>query len=117
MAAGTDIEFIAVPRADDVGLSFREHEAAAFAVRGNILLDARQDFSLTYRATHVRADISVSVELAFHMKDANLNAMDLDHSAAGIRKCGDRPKIDFTHDHLARYRTRRNHIDRSNRLS
>jgi hypothetical protein len=114
MAAGPNIEFVSVPGADDVGLRLREYEAAALAIGGNVLLDPRQDFALAYRATHVRAGVPIGGELPLDVKYADFDAIDLDHSAAGVRKGCNRSQIDFAHDDLAY--TRRNHIDRSNRL-
>src|ERR1700680_3080902 len=114
MAAGPDIEFVAVPRADDVGLRLREHEAAALAIGGDVLLDPRQGFALAYRAAHVGADVPIGGELPLDVKHADFDAIDLDHFAAGVRKGCNRSEFNFTHDDLVY--TRRNHIDRSNRL-
>src|ERR1700688_337690 len=84
MASGLDIELVAVPRADDVGLSLREYKAAALAIGGNVLFDPRQDFTLANRAAHVRANISVGAELPLDVKHANFDAVDLDNFAAGV---------------------------------
>jgi hypothetical protein len=114
MTAGPDIEFVAVPRADDVGLRFRKYEATALAIGGNVLLDSWQDFALAYRATHVWAGVPIGGELPLDVKHADFDAIDLDHFAAGVRKSCNRSQINFAHDDLAY--TRRNHIERSNRL-
>jgi len=86
MATGPDIEFVAMPWADNIGLSLREREAETFAISGNVLLNTRQDFALANRATHMRANVSVGAELPLNTKYPNFDAVDLDHFAARIRK-------------------------------
>lgn len=84
MAAGTDIELVAVPRANNIGLGLRENKTTALAVLGYVLLDTRQNLSLADRSTHVRANISVGAELPFDMEDADFGSIDLDYFAAGV---------------------------------
>jgi hypothetical protein len=90
MAAGPDIEFVAMPWADNIGLNLREHEAETLAIGCDVLLNTRQDFALANRAAHMRANISIGAELPFDVKHANFDTVDLDHFAAWIRKGGDR---------------------------
>jgi hypothetical protein len=86
MAAGLDIEFVAMPWADNIGLGLREHETETFAVGGDVLFNTRQDFALANRAAHMRANVPIGAELPLDAKHANFDAIDLDHLAARVRK-------------------------------
>jgi len=86
MAAGLDIEFVAMPWTDNIGLSLREHEPETLAIGGDVLFNTRQDFALANRAAHMRANVPIGAELPLDAKYANFDAVDLDHLSARVRK-------------------------------
>ena len=75
VAAGLDVEFPAVPRADDVAL-LGETQAAAGLVRRKLLLDARDHLALTDRTAVVRAMILVGDEAVALAKNSELESVD-----------------------------------------
>ena len=75
MAAGGEIEFIAVQRANDVAL-LAEPQAGAFLVRRDHFLDLVENLALTDRPTGMRAQVLVGEHLAAGAKDADLELLD-----------------------------------------
>src|SRR5262245_21045235 len=97
MLAGADVELVGVPRAHRVELRLRESEALAGAVGGDHLVDLGDDPALAHRPAHVRAQVLVGEEVAAELVHSDLDAVDLDHLAAGILELRSRPDIAVAH--------------------
>src|SRR5262249_56565241 len=78
VAAGFDVEFPAVPGADDVAL-LGETQAAAGLVRCKLLLDARDHLALTDRTAVVGAMILVGDQPVAFAKNSQLEGIDPQH--------------------------------------
>src|SRR5262245_32249465 len=85
VAAGFDVEFPAVPGADDV-LALGEAQPAAGLVGTQFLLDARDDLALADRSAVVWAVILVGEQAVALPKDAELEAVDPQHAVAALRE-------------------------------
>src|ERR1700759_4478743 len=97
MRAGADVEFEAVPGADDVRLRLGERHALAGLVLGDDLLDLGDHLALTDRSAHVRTQVEIGVELAVELENPDLEVAEADDLAAGIRKLRRGADIDLTH--------------------
>src|SRR4029077_7013985 len=75
MAAGGEIEFIAVPRANDMAL-LAELQAGAFLVRRDHFLDLVENLALTHRPAGMRAHVLVGEHFAAGAKDADLELVE-----------------------------------------
>src|ERR1700759_5655163 len=117
MRAGADVEFEAVPGADDVRLRLGERHALAGLVLGDDLLDLGDHLALTDRSAHVWAQVEIGVELAVELEHPDLEVAEADDFAAGIRKLRRGADIHLTHALPSTHRfSRLNHIDTSERL-
>src|SRR6516162_91325 len=96
VAAGLDVEFPAVPGADDVAL-LGETQAAAGLVRCKLLLDARDHLALTHRTAVVRAMILVGYQPVAFPKNSKLEGIDTQHAVAAIREFVERAHHDLVH--------------------
>src|SRR5882724_5589400 len=97
MNAGADVELEAVPRADHVHLRLRERHALAGAVVGDDLLDLGDHLALAGWAAHVRTMIEIGVKLAADLEHRDLEALEADELAAGIRELRRRTDVYLTH--------------------
>jgi hypothetical protein len=83
MAAGRKIEFIAVPRADDVAL-FAEAQAGAFLFRCYYFLDLVENLALADRAAGMRTDILIGEHVAAGAKDPDLDVVEGEYPVIAI---------------------------------
>src|SRR5271154_5890067 len=72
MAAGREIEFVAVPRADDVAL-LAEAQPGALLVGGDDFLDLMENLALADRAAGMRTDILISQHFAAGPENADFD--------------------------------------------
>src|SRR3984957_12818136 len=96
VAAGGEVEFVAVPRADDVALLAKAQPRALLVGRDDFL-DLMEDLALANRAAGVRADVFVGQHLAAGAEDADF---ELFHGKDPIVAIGDVSQLgyrDFVH--------------------
>src|SRR5262249_24458807 len=72
MAAGGEIEFIAVPWADDLAL-FAKAQPGAFLIRGDHLLDLVKNLALADRTSGMRTDILIGKHFAAGAKNPDFD--------------------------------------------
>src|SRR5262249_9904977 len=102
VAAGFDVEFPAVPGADDVAL-LGETQGAAGLVRRKLLLDARNHLALTDRTAIVRTMILVRHKAVAFPENSKLERIDPQHAVAALRKLAELAHHDLVHSlHLRR---------------
>src|ERR1700722_18123233 len=86
MRTSTDVEFKAVPWAYDMHLGFGERHALAGAIVGDDLFHLGDHLALTGRPTHVRTMVEIGEELAAEFEHRDLEALEANDLAAGIRE-------------------------------
>src|SRR5262249_36540609 len=96
VAAGFDVEFPAVPGADDV-LLLGEAQAAAGLVRRQIFLDARDHLALADRAAVMGTIIFVREQPVALPENSELEALDPQHPVAAVGKVGQRADHNLAH--------------------
>src|SRR5215471_14594880 len=96
VAAGFDVEFPAVPGADDVAL-LGETQAAAGLVRRQLFLDARDHLALTDRTAVVRAMILVGHQTVAFPKNSKLERVDPQHAITALRELAELAHHDLVH--------------------
>src|SRR5580704_8733742 len=96
VAAGGEVEFVAVPGADDVAL-FAEAQPRALLVRRDDFLDLMEDLALAHRAARMGTDVFVGQHLAAGAEDADF---ELFHGKDAVVAIGDVSELaycDFVH--------------------
>src|SRR5262249_44269439 len=96
VAAGLDVEFPAMPRADDVTF-FGETQPAAPLIRRELFLDPRDHLALTDRAAVVRAIVLVGDKAVAFAKDSELEAVDPQHAVATLGELTELAHHDLIH--------------------
>src|SRR5262245_56689578 len=96
VAAGFDVEFPAVPGADDV-LALGETQPAAALVGSQFLLDTRDDLALADRAAVVRAVILIGEQAVALAKDAELEVVHAQHAVTALRELAELAHHDLVH--------------------
>src|SRR5262245_17653227 len=96
VAAGLDVEFPAMPRADDVTF-FGETQPAAPLIRRELFLDPRDHLALTDRPAVVRAIVLVGDKAVAFAKDSELEAVDPQHAVATLRELTELAHHDLMH--------------------
>src|SRR5262249_30329725 len=96
MAAGLDVEFPAVPRADDVVLLGGTQPAAGL-VRRKLFLDARDHLALTDRTAVMGARILVGDEAVALPKNSDLERVHPQHAVAPFRELAELAHHDLVH--------------------
>src|ERR1700720_3677021 len=99
MAAGGEIEFIAMPRANNVTL-LAEPQAGTFLVRRDHFLDVVEDLALTDRPAGVRANVLIGKHLTASAKDADLELVDSEDSVIAIGDVSQFANFHFLHPNL-----------------
>src|SRR5579863_4555371 len=105
MAAGGEIVFVTMPRADDVA-RFAEAQPGAFLVGGDDFLDLVEDLALADRAAGMRAGILVGQHLAAGAEDADFEFVDGEDPIVAVRNVGELADRDFIHRTLHYFTTR-----------
>src|SRR4029077_14188869 len=96
VATGLDVEFPAVPGADDVALVGKP-QAAAGLVGPQLLLDARDQLAPAHRTAVVRTIILVGDDAVALPEDAELEGVDPQHPVAAFRELAELTHHDFVH--------------------
>src|SRR5262245_33848637 len=96
VTAGFDVEFPAVPGADDVAL-LGETQAAAGLVRRKLLLDARDHLALTDRTAVVRAKILVGHHSVACPQKPKLRRPGPQHAVAALRELAELAHHELVH--------------------
>src|SRR5271169_3987266 len=102
MAAGRQIEFVAVPRADDVAL-LAEAQPRALLVGRDDFLDLMENLALANRAAGMRANIFISQDLAAGTENADFESFQGENPVIPIGYIGqlsDRDLIHSAHLHI-----------------
>src|ERR1051326_2302169 len=84
MTAGGEIEFVAVPWADDVA-RFAEAQAGALLVGCDHFLDLVKDLALADRAAGMRADVLVGQDLAAGAEEADFESFAREYAIIAVR--------------------------------
>ncbi len=100
MAAGGEIEFIAVPGTDDVAL-LAEAESRALLVGGDDFLDLVKDLALTHRTAGMRADVLVGQHLAAGAENADFEVFQGENPIVPIGNVGQFADHDFVRRHIS----------------
>src|SRR6516225_7582254 len=118
VGAGSDIELVSMPGADDMHPRLGERHALAGPVRGNDLLDLGDHLALTSGSAHVRKVVEIGEELAVQLEHRHLEPIESYHLSPGIREVRRRSDVHTSHGaSLAVHLARLNHIETSQRLS
>jgi hypothetical protein len=96
MTAGREIEFIAVPRADDVAL-LAEAQAGAFLIGRDDFLDLIENLALADRATSMRSDVLIGQHFAAGAEDADFEVFKGKDSIIPIGNIGQLANRDLVH--------------------
>src|ERR1700704_3099199 len=96
VAPGLDVEFPAVPGADDVAL-VGETQAPAGLVGPKLLLDARDHLALAHRAAVMRTVILVGDDAVALAENAEFEGIDPQHPVAAFRKLAELAHHDLVH--------------------
>src|SRR5262245_300330 len=96
VAAGFDVEFPAVPGADDV-LALGEAQPPAGLIRRKLFLDARDHLALADRTTVMRAEVLVGDQPVAFAENAELERVDAQHAVAAVCELAELTHQDFVH--------------------
>src|SRR5262245_13365702 len=96
VAAGVDVEFPAMPSADDVTF-FGETQPAAPLIRRQLFLDPRDHLALTDRAAVVRASALVADQAVPFATAPALEAVDPQHAVATLGELTELAHHDLIH--------------------
>src|ERR1700688_4242113 len=99
MTAGGEIEFVAVPRADDVAL-FAEAQPRALLVGREHFLDLIEDLALANRPAGMRTDVLVGQHFAAGAEDADFKLFHRENPIIAIGDIGQLAYRDFVHPTL-----------------
>src|SRR5208282_1761502 len=96
MAAGREVEFVAVPRADDVPL-LAEAQPGALVVGSDHFLDLIENLALANRAAGMWADVLVGQHFAAGAEDADFDLFKRENPIIPIGNIGQLANCDFLH--------------------